>query len=121
VLSSLEVHDYATNSKRHNYECKSYGVDIHGFSLTTQRSGSLIARHCGLLIKRSLGAPLQAGKIRILTFMRGPVRLEGLPLSPACFFLTLFLNPCFFALSLCESDFAWSSDGVLLVGASVRV
>lgn len=50
--------------------------------------------------------------------MGGSVRLESLPLGPACFFLTLLLLPCFFALSFCESDFAWSSDGVLLVGAT---
>lgn len=63
---------------------------------------------------------MQAGEVRVLALVRGPVDLGGLPLYSAFFFVTLFLLTCFLTVPLCVGRFTYSSDGALLSDATCR-
>lgn len=69
---------------------------------------------CGL-VKRSLGAPVEAGKIGIFSVLDGSsVGLLGFALRAPLFLLTLLHLAGFFAVAFRERRFSWSSDDVLL-------
>lgn len=63
---------------------------------------------------------MQAGEVRVLALVRGPIDLRGLPLDSALFFVTLFLLTCFLTVPLCVGRSPCSSDGALLSWATCR-
>lgn len=68
----------------------------------------------GPSIEGWLGAPLQAGKIRVFAILCRPIDLGSLALYAAFFLVTLLLLTSFLTVPLGGCGFACSSDDVLL-------
>ena len=60
---------------------------------------------------------MQAGKVRVFTFLCRPVELGGLPRCTSLFFIALFLLTRFLTVPLGGCSLACSCDDALLSGA----